>query len=112
MRLEKALAGMLLKHVHFLQDARGIDANLHYIRTKDGAEIDFCMSKGVELTHLIECKLTDTTPHAALRRFAKQFPANQAFQLVRNLRQPEFLDAIHIEPVAKWLGGLSASAGQ
>ena len=39
-RFENAVATMLLKQAHFRQDARGKAAGLHYIRTKDGAEVD------------------------------------------------------------------------
>ena len=49
-RLENAVAGMLLKHVHFLQDTAGRTAGLHYIRTKDGAEVDFALSEEGALT--------------------------------------------------------------
>ena len=45
MRLENAVAGMLLKHVHFLQDGMGKSTGLHYIRTKDGVEVDFALSE-------------------------------------------------------------------
>jgi hypothetical protein len=41
--LENAVAGMLLKHIHFLQDSGGRPVGLHYIRTKDGTEIDFAL---------------------------------------------------------------------
>ncbi len=63
--LENAVATMLLKHVHFLQDAQGKATGLHYIRTKDGAEVDFALSEDESLTHLIECKLADTSVHRA-----------------------------------------------
>lgn len=107
-RFENAVAGMLLKNVHFLQDTRGMDANLHYVRTKDGAEVDFCLSHGAELTHLIECKLTSSEPHRALSRFAEQFKGAEAIQLVRDLRQPEFRRAVHVVRAAQWLGRLNA----
>jgi predicted AAA+ superfamily ATPase len=107
-RFENAVAGMLLKHVQFLQDTRGVDAGLHYVRTKDGAELDFCLSEGDQLTHLIECKLSDSQPHRALTRFAQRFKEAQAVQLVRSLRQPEFLPPVHIERAATWLKSLSA----
>jgi uncharacterized protein len=107
-RFENAVACMLLKNVHFLQDTRGLDTHLHYIRTKDGAEIDFCLSQDGALTHLIECKLADAQPHRASSRFAEQFPGTQAIQLVRDLRQPEFRRAVHIERAAQWLGRLNA----
>ena len=42
----------------------------HYIRTKDGAEVDFALSNDKDLTHLIECKLSDNIPHRTLGGFA------------------------------------------
>jgi len=37
---------------------------LHYIRTKDGAEVDFALSLKSQLTHLVKCKLSDPNPTA------------------------------------------------
>lgn len=107
-RLENAVAAMLLKHVHFRQDARGKPVNLHYIRTKDGAEVDFALSDDRELTHLIECKLSDSTLHRALAGFANKFPGAEAVQLVRDLRQEECRASVLITDAANWLAGLDA----
>jgi predicted AAA+ superfamily ATPase len=107
-RLENAVAGMLLKHVHFLQDGMGKTAGLHYIRTKDGVEVDFALSEEGRLTHLIECKLGDNKPHRGLLRFAGQFPDAEAVQIVYGLRQEEFRNGIRISDAANWLVGLSA----
>ena len=73
-RFENAVAVMLRKQVHQLVVTRGCDAGLHYIRTKDGAEVDFSLSLEGSLSHLVECKLADSSPHRALSRFALQFP--------------------------------------
>jgi len=107
-RLENAMAGMLLKQAHFLQDSAGREAGLHYIRTKDGAEVDFALSEAGRLTQLIECKSGDNKPHRALIRFAGQFPDAEAVQLVHNLRQEEFLHGIAITDAANWLSRLAA----
>ena len=107
-RLENAVAAMLLKHVHFQQDAQGKPAGLHYIRTKDGAEVDFALSEGDALTHLIECKLADNTVHRSLAGFAAKFPQAQAVQLVRDLRQEEFRTSVQIVDAARWLVELVA----
>jgi predicted AAA+ superfamily ATPase len=107
-RFENAVAGMLLKHVHFRQDAKGKSAGLHYIRTKDGAEVDFALSEDQQLTHLIECKLADNTLHRALAGFANKFPEAEAIQLVRDLRQPEYRAGVNIADAALWLAGLDA----
>jgi predicted AAA+ superfamily ATPase len=65
LRFENLVACHLLKNVHWQQDTRGAAADLHYIRTKDDAEVDFCLSEGDTLTHLVECKLADAKPHRA-----------------------------------------------
>jgi len=107
-RLENAVAGMLLKQAHFLQDSAGREVGLHYIRTKDGAEVDFAFSEAGELKQLIECKLGDNKPHRALARFAEQFSDAEAVQLVYNLRQEELRNGIKITDAANWLGQLAA----
>lgn len=107
-RLENAVACMLLKQAHFLQDSAGREVGLHYIRTKDGAEVDFVFSESGELKQLIECKLSDNKPHRALARFAEQFPDAEAIQIVYNLRQEEFRNGITITNAAHWLARLAA----
>ena len=108
MRLENAVATMLLKQVHFFQDVHGRPAGLYYLRTKDGAEVDFGLGDDNRLTHLVECKLSDNSPHRALANFASRFPGVEAIQLVRDLRQEEFRSGIRITDAAGWLAGLAA----
>ena len=61
-RLENLVACSLLKEVHRLEDT-GIAAraSLHYIRNKEGREIDFAVARDAALTHLIEVKLAETS---------------------------------------------------
>jgi predicted AAA+ superfamily ATPase len=107
-RYENAVAAMLLKHVHFRQDALGKDCGLYYLRTKDGAEVDFVLAEAGRLTHLIECKLADTALHRALCAFAARFPEAQALQLVRDLRQEEVRGRVELAAAAAWLARLDA----
>lgn len=106
--LENAVAGMLLKHVHFCQDSLGRAAGLHYIRTKDGTEVDFALSEDGQLTRLLEVKWGDNSPHRGLSRFAQLFPHAEAEQIVYGLRQEEFRNGIKIVDAGAWLMGLSA----
>ena len=108
LKLENAVAAMLLKHTQFLADAQGQQTGLHYVRTKDGAEVDFALSRDGALTHLIECKLADDKPHRALRRFAGEFAQATAVQLVRHLRQEQQVDGLRITATAPWLAALAA----
>jgi hypothetical protein len=81
---------------------------LHYIRTKDDAEVDFALSDGETLTHLIECKLSDGKPHRALARFAEQWPASLAIQLVRECKAEADVGRLEIRDAATWLAALDA----
>jgi len=99
---------MLLKHAEFLQDCEAAPVGLHYVRTKDGSEIDFALSRGNVLTHLIECKWADNAPHKAFARILPLWPDAQAVQLVRHLRIPKLRLGVNVVPAAPWLAALAA----
>nr|UOZ97520.1 hypothetical protein NCPCFENI_01441 [Cupriavidus sp.] len=105
---ENAVACMLLKHVQFMQDAKGKSIDLHYLRTRDGAEVDFAISQDNRLVALIEAKLSDSAASPALLRFARSFPEAKAVQIVRDLRQEQDHSGVSIARAADWLAGLSA----
>jgi len=105
-RFENLVACHLLKQVQWQQDTRGQPVDLHYVRTKDGAEVDFCISESDTLTHLVECKLTDTKAHRALARFAELWPQAQAIQLVRECRAEADIGKLQIRDAASWLAAL------
>ena len=106
LRFENLVACHLLKNVHWQQDTRGAAADLHYIRTKDEAEVDFCLSEGDTLTHLVECKLADAKPHRALGRFAAQWPQAQAIQLLRDCPVEADIGGLQVRDAAPWLAAL------
>ncbi len=106
LRFENSVACHLLKNVQWRQDTRGAVADLHYIRTKDDAEVDFCLSEGDTLAHLVECKLTDAKPHRALTRFAEQWPQAQAIQLVRDCRAEADIGRLQVRDAAQWLAAM------
>jgi uncharacterized protein len=108
LRLENAVAASLHKVADFAIDTRGQRAGLHYVRTKDGAEVDFALSLDGQLSHLIECKLSDDRPHRALTGFAERFPQVQAVQLVRHLRQEQQVGRVQVTAAAPWLASLAA----
>ena len=106
-RFENLVACHLLKNVHWQQDTQGQAVDLHYIRTKDEAEVDFCLSDCDTLTHLVECKLTDTKPHRALLRFAEQWPQAQAIQLLRDCKVEADIGRLQLRDAAPWLAALA-----
>jgi len=105
-RFENLVAVHLLKNVQWQQDTHGAAVGLHYIRTKDEAEVDFCLSVDDTLTHLVECKLSDAKPHRALARFAEQWPQAQAVQLLRECRAEADIGRIQVREAALWLAAL------
>jgi hypothetical protein len=106
--LENTCAVCLLKHVQYLQDITGEDIDLHYIRTKDGKEIDFALSREGRATNLIEVKLSDDAPSPSLTRLAQKLPEAKAVQLVQNIRREQQIGNIAIVRAGKWIGALSA----
>ncbi len=108
LRFENLLATALHKHVQWQHDVQGQETGLHYIRTKDGAEVDFALSLKGQLTHLVECKLSDPKPHRVLLRFAREQPQGQAVQVVRHLPHSHALVDIHIARADEFLNGLAA----
>jgi hypothetical protein len=108
MRFENLVATALLKQVQWQHDVQGKEAGLHYIRTKDGAEVDFALSEKDQLTQLVECKLSDEKPHRALLRFAQEQAPVQAVQVVRNARHSYALGSIQIAAAPDYLMGLAA----
>ncbi|MBI2960791.1 MAG: ATP-binding protein [Betaproteobacteria bacterium] len=107
-RFENACAAMLLKHANYLQDIEGRAASVHYVRDKEGNEIDLvlCMNQAPVL--FAECKHA----HAAVSRFmaslVARFPRARALQLVREIRQEEVRAAVSVVSAAAWLAELAA----
>ena len=108
LRFENLVATALLKHVQWQHDVQGKEVGLHYIRTKDGAEVVFALSEKNQITQLVECKVADEKPHRALRRFAIEKMPAQAVQLVRDARHSYSLGEIQIAVAADFLNGLAA----
>jgi len=64
-KLENLVACALLKEMHRVQDVEGEVVGLHFIRNKDGHEIDFLITRDKEPSQLIEVKWIDDSlsPH-------------------------------------------------
>jgi len=107
-KLENTCAVCLLKHVQYLNDTRGENISLRYLKTKDGKEIDFALASNDRLSHLIEVKLSDAKPTRALHYFAGKIDGASAYQLVHNLRQEQNINGVSVLSAGRWLSELSA----
>ncbi len=88
-RFENMVALCLLKHVCGLADFEGREAGLHYLRTKDGAEVDFCLVENNQPEQLIEVKRTQENPGRALVTFSRRYgiPAMQVVLYLKHERR-------------------------
>ena len=105
-RLENLVACALLKEAHRAQDVAGEDVALHYVRDRDGREVDFLIVRAGKPGLLVETKWADAAPSRHLRRFFAAEPARRV-QVVGNLAEARsFADGLRVEPAAAFLGAL------
>jgi len=100
--LENFIAGSLLKHVSYLQNEKGIDAQLHYLRTKDGKEVDFCIVEDEIPTLMLEVKNGDSNISKQLIFFHERYNI-PGKQIVKNLRKEYMVDNLIIEKAENFL---------
>ncbi len=109
-RLENIVANALKKELDFLEDTLGIKGTLHYLRTKDGQELDFLVNLDGKPTHLIEVKMSNGKAARGFQHFGKLFPDTLHLQVVKNLlRDSSLPNGILIKQIIPWLAQLSLS---
>ncbi|MCI5065426.1 ATP-binding protein [bacterium] len=106
--LENLVAVSLLKHLWYQEDIEGIPGRLHYLRVKDGKEVDFLLVENNIPTEMIEVKHSDTTLHGGLQHFHKFLREAKRFQLVRDIRQEKTVEDVQISSVSRYLAHLAA----
>lgn len=107
-RLENIVANALIKELNFLEDTQGVTGNIHYLRTKDGKEIDFLIDLDSIATHLIEVKMSDGKPANGFRHFGALFPDAVHLQVVKNLsRDTSLPNGLLIKKLVPWLAELA-----
>lgn len=105
--LENIVASALLKELHYLEDTQGVTANLHYLRTKDGKEVDFLVSINQKPTWLIEVKRSDDAPASGFHHFSEFMLGVKKVQLVKALtREKTYPDGLEIRALVPWLANL------
>ena len=87
-RLENLVATHLLKRLHFLEDYQGSRCSLHYIRDKDGREVDFVTQVDGKVIDLIEVKAKDGDVSSSLKYYAELLKPARAVQIVGDLHRP------------------------
>lgn len=107
-RLENFVACALLKELQFIEDIYGITTSLHYLRTKDGKEIDFLICLERKPILLLEIKWSDDVPTKAFKYFSHFLPQAKKLQLVRNInREKTYPDGVEIRALIPWLANIN-----
>ncbi|PXF57260.1 MAG: ATPase [Deltaproteobacteria bacterium] len=107
-RLENLVAGALLKEIHFLEDCLGERCELYFLRTKDGREIDFFVTRDDSPLLMLEVKWSDSKPSRNFQAFSKFFPNTRKIQLVKGLdREKTYPDGAEIRSAHNWLADFS-----
>ncbi|RLE18864.1 MAG: ATP-binding protein [Acidobacteria bacterium] len=103
-KMENVIAASLLRECHFLRDTKGIAAELYYLRTKDGREVDFLIVLDGQPTQMIESKWKSNNVSPGLNHFKKYFPEVKRIQLVHNLaREKQYPDGLFVLDAIPWL---------
>lgn len=106
-RLENATACALLKEIHFREDCFGEEMGLHYLRTKDGNEIDFLVTKATAPVLMLEVKWADSSRSKNFSLFDRCFDNIPKVQLVKELdRETTYPDGTEIRQAHSWLAQL------
>ncbi len=83
---ENLVATHLLKELHYREDATGDRWALHYVRDKEGHEVDFVVTCENRVVELVEAKWADTNPSPSLAYFASKLkPEGGCRQIVGTL---------------------------
>lgn len=86
-RLENLVATHLLKRLHFIEDYHGYHCSLHYIRDKDGREVDFVTVIDGKVADLIEVKNGNDSISSSLKYYQKMLQPARAVQIVGGLKR-------------------------
>lgn len=99
-RLENLVATHLLKRLHFIEDYFGYRCALHYIRDRDGREVDFVTVIDKKVVDLIEVKWKDSKPSSSLQYYQKKLSPKNTVQIVGELKENyHFKDILVTNPI-------------
>jgi len=104
-KFENLVAISLLKSLYARNDELAEDVRLHYLRTKEGYEVDFAIVNGNKVESIIEAKVRDDSISKPLKYFHKKY-SYQAIQLVQFLPNEYRDDGILVLDAKSYLAEL------
>lgn len=104
-KLENFCAFSLIKHVYAMVDYEAKPYKLHYLRTKEGKEVDFALVKDKQMECMIGIKTSNNKISSPLRYFSTKYDI-PAIQLVQNLRAEHQIQGIQLLNASNYLSQL------
>ena len=104
-KLENLVGLCLLKHAYAKNDLQAEDYQLHYIKTKEGHEVDFILAKEDKVETLIEVKYANEKIPKNLISFQEKYEI-PAVLLVKELKQEYSAGNIIVRRAEKFLSEL------
>jgi predicted AAA+ superfamily ATPase len=104
-KFENFVALNLLKHTLGRVDYLGKNAELKYLRTKEGKEADFALVENNEIVEVVEAKYADSELSRALKYFSEKYGL-KGVQIVGELKREQSLHNIDIVAAKKYLQNL------
>jgi predicted AAA+ superfamily ATPase len=95
----------LQKRLFYLEDRDGKLRSLHYLRTKEGKEVDFVTVEGGQPLLMVEVKASDRAVTTGLRYFRERYPI-PGIQLVGDLRVETEHNGLSVRQAFPWLQAL------
>ena len=105
-RFENLIALSLLKHTYFQIDTQSLNYSLHYLRAKDGKEVDFALLHDNTIVRAIEVKHSDSGIHPALSYFNQKHNL-PCCQVTKKLKHEKSINNISILKAATFLKSLA-----
>lgn len=105
-RFENMVAMELFRAVSMWNEMGYGNFSLHFIKNKEQQEVDFLVADGRHPIVLVEAKLSDIQPSAALIKFQKmlRIPAVQLVEQAEGFRRLSVEDRpVLIAPACQWL---------
>jgi len=104
--LENLVALSLLKDLWFQEDTEGKRCSLHYLRTKDGKEVDFLTVVDGKPLDMLEVKTSNDSLSGAFSFFFKSLNPQNSYQIVKDLKRRQTVGKVNITHVHEYLSKL------
>jgi hypothetical protein len=104
-KFENFVAVSLLKHIYAMNDYKGENMSLKYLRTKDKKEIDFCILDSDKITEVIEVKNRDSKIASNLKYFCNKYQL-KGTQIVKELKREKSVNNINLLKAGTYLRNL------